>query len=177
MKTGLPVEIDPIQLADQGARLIGELPGAAFSRLRQECAAPLDPVRLDLAFVRGADGLRKMAGTASVECELICQRCLEPMIMRLEAVFQTVFYRMPEDHQQGEATSDEMDSIIVEGPVRLSGLVEDELLLAVPMMPMHDKKTCSATRYLAEDAPANGTSLDRQNPFAVLDVLKAKDDQ
>ncbi len=59
------------------------------------------------------------------------------------------------------------DSLVVDGPILLSNIVEDELLLAMPMVPMHDIDECLAGKYRHRQ--------EKPNPFSVLGELKHKD--
>lgn len=174
MKTGLPAEIDPIQLSEEGTRLMGELSGTSMSRLREDCTAMSGPVRIDLRFEKTVGGQRLMSGTIELACQTICQRCMQSMDLSLETKTLTLLLKPEEEAASGG--SEVRESIIAEGRVSLSSLVEDELLLAMPMIPMHDSSECSVTgctsgSNLRDDATAN-----KQSPFAVLGALKNKDE-
>jgi uncharacterized protein len=66
-------------------------------------------------------------------------------------------------------------------PMPLSAIVEDELMLALPIVSMHAPEQCPAStrpEHTADDVPAEGAeadqAADRANPFAVLRTLKEK---
>jgi uncharacterized protein len=71
--------------------------------------------------------------------------------------------------QEGDA-----DILMADKPLSLSGLVEDELLLALPMVPMHAPDQCTAKVRAANvvRAAPERAERGRKNPFAVLDQLK-----
>ena len=50
---------------------------------------------------------------------------------------------------------------------RLRDLIEDELLLGLPMSPLHEPEMCPAVNMTREHAPG------RHSPFAVLKDLKS----
>jgi uncharacterized protein len=66
---------------------------------------------------------------------------------------------------------EEAETLVVEGPVSLAELVEEELLLAMPMFPVHRDGECTAPGSKPEPASVP----DARNPFAALGALKDKD--
>lgn len=61
-----------------------------------------------------------------------------------------------------------------EEPLDLLALVEDELLLALPIVPAHDPEVCQhPAGFVVEDEPESSEVEDkRPNPFSVLAQLK-----
>lgn len=162
--------IDPIQLAEKGARLTGELPVKGMSRLVEVCRDDRGSVRIDLQFERGAsDGLRVMHGTVAARISLICQRCMNPMPYALESRVRLFLVRPGEREDLVEAG----EALSVERPVALAELVEDELLLEMPMVPLHAGAECPAI-VAAPDERGNEERA-RPSPFAVLQRLKHTD--
>ncbi|HJW80694.1 MAG TPA: YceD family protein [Acidiferrobacterales bacterium] len=168
MSGQLPAQIDPIRLADEGARLYGALPGSKMSRL-QELALPNsrpEPVAVSLHFERTGQGVRRMHGTIRTQVEMACKRCLKPL--KIEIVAQPLFVLL----QSGEAEPEECETLVVTAPLSLAELVEDELLLAMPMSPGHAEGECEvAFPGSAGQAPV---AEKRTNPFAELRGFKGK---
>ncbi|MHB1141847.1 MAG: YceD family protein [Sulfuricaulis sp.] len=168
----LPVTIDPIQLAERGARLTGTLPLKSMPRLAQGSLEGSGDVSVDLAFEREeGQQVFVMHGTLRVPLRVTCQRCLETMELNLEAA-PWLFLTKPGarlEPQEGDA-----DILVADKPLSLSGLVEDELLLALPMVPMHAPDQCTAKVRAANAVRAapDRTERGRKNPFAVLGRLK-----
>ena len=161
----LPATVDPIKLADSGTRLTGELPVKAMGRLRALCLDESDTVSISLSFERSGDrGLGRMQGTIAASLQVVCQRCLEKMTLVLRVEPSLILIRA--DDREDLAARDN-DSLVVDGPILLSGIVEDELLLAMPMVPMHNIDDC-----LAGEHPHR---QEKPNPFSVLGELKYKD--
>ena len=80
----LPVTIDPIQLAERGARLTGTLPLKSMPRLAQGSLEGSGDVSVDLAFEREeGQQVFVMHGTLRVPLRVTCQRCLETMQLNL----------------------------------------------------------------------------------------------
>ena len=101
-----------------------------------------------------------------------CQRCLQGS---MQEVSDTVLFRLVE--QDPELTSDELESeeeaLCVRGAMDIRTLVEDQLILALPLVPMHD--TCpqpivaEGLQSQTSDARVRET---RASPFAALARLK-----
>jgi uncharacterized protein len=106
-----------------------------------------------------------MTGEVRARLRVRCQRCLEPMELGLAAKPALILLRPGEREDLAES---EADTLVVDKPVMLSGLIEDELLLALPMFPAHAPGQCPA-------GDADGARQGRKNPFAVLQGLKKTD--
>jgi len=167
----LPELIDAIRLADEGARLRGELSAGGLQRLRElsRSGVPPAPVIVDLEFERTGHGVRLMHGTIRTTVEAVCQRCLQPATLAVMARSFVVLQVAGEEPVSGP---EEAEVLVVEDPLSLNELAEDELLLAMPMIPMHEEGACAAPRDLGEAPPE---PLEKPNPFSVLRGLKGKD--
>lgn len=162
--------IDPIQLADKGARLSGELPLKGMSRLVEMCLDDDGSVRVDLQFERGASGgLRVVYGTLAARLYLTCQRCMERMAYELKSEPRLLLLRAGEREELLEIG----EALVVERPVTLGALVEDELLLEMPMVPLHPLDRCPAAHATNRSEEREETI--RPNPFSVLEKLKHTD--
>ena len=160
--------IDPIQLADKGARLAGELPVKGLSRLAGMCADDAGSVRIDLAFERTpGDGLRMMHGVIAARIYLTCQRCMERLALELKSEPRVLLLRPGER----EELLDAEEVSVIGQPLTLGTLVEDELLLEMPMVPMHPADHCPAGHLTNQAGPEAAPT----SPFSVLEKLKHRD--
>ncbi|TSE31621.1 Large ribosomal RNA subunit accumulation protein YceD [Tepidimonas thermarum] len=109
---------------------------------------------------------------------LVCQRCLEPFWQPLTV---DRWFRFVADEATALAEDDgcEEDLLVLEGPrYPLRELVEDELLLAMPLVPMH--AVCphpiplAAGDRLGAAAEVAPQQAPREHPFAALAALKPK---
>lgn len=163
--------IDPIQLAEKGARLSGELPVKGMARLAEMCRDNEGSVRIDLQFAHNPiDGLRTLNGTIDARINVTCQRCMESMTLSLSIRPHLLLLRKGERDELMEGGN----ALAVERPISLGSLVEDELLLSMPMVPMHPIKSCHA--QVARESPRQPESESNKKkhakPFAVLAALK-----
>ena len=178
-----PARLDLRTWAQAGEPLSGETPLAALERLAVEAAADGAPaVRWNaraeyrqpavLTGVARADApvLWLHLGAQAV-LPLRCQRCLGPVATPL-AVDR--WFRFVADEATAEAEDDEAEEdVLVFSPAfDLMALLEDELIMALPLVPMHE--TCPvAVPMQAGDAEVP-VSAERPNPFAALAQLKKK---
>ena len=167
----LPATIDPIQLAERGARLTGTLPLKSMPRLTQTCRDDAGDVFVDLRFERGeGERVYLMRGTLHASLRVTCQRCLEAMDLSIDASPWLLLMR-PEAGR--DRLDDETDILVVDKPLSLNALVEDELLLALPMVPTHDMSECPASAYVGKEMGGrDGVEERKTNPFAALGKLK-----
>src|SRR5229473_4632557 len=77
MSNSLPAIIDPIRLADEGARLVGDLSAKPMRRLAAVCLDKDARISIDLQFDRSAQKWRRLHGTITAVLRVACQRCLQ----------------------------------------------------------------------------------------------------
>jgi len=159
----LPTHIDPRKLALQGYLLEGEVKTDSLPRLASLKAAvqfELDESRAKVAH-----------GTADVTIDVICQRCLDTVQIDLHADF-AVQVIWSEDHLHRVASNYE-PWLVVDRMASLSELLEDEILLALPLVNYHKVGECTGDTFLNEVASEpDGTISD--SPFSILEQLKQK---
>ncbi|ROR32637.1 YceD family protein [Inmirania thermothiophila] len=166
MSAPLPRWIDPYELVADRARLVGRVPAASMGRLAGLVEALPEAVSVDLAF--GLDAERHCTVTGRVEATvvLLCQRCLRPF----EAVLASeVSLALVRDEAAAPALPERYDPLVAAGRIALGDLVEDELILALPVVARHE--VCEPPVPLAGEA----VSPRRANPFAVLARLRRED--
>lgn len=162
MLNRLPAFIDPLRLADEGARLVGNLSTRSMRRLAAVTSKQDAAATVDLQFDRSPQGLRQMQGKIIAKLYVTCQRCLQEMPLDLMAEPMVILLSPDESAKIGP---EEGDLLVVHKPLALAELVEEELLLAMPMIPKHADEVCRMQPSAASGTPATG-------PFASLNVLK-----
>ena len=171
-----PHAVDLLACCRNGATLQGEWPQAGMARL----AASLHGAAPGAATVRwtATGSLRPVAGgeaevwlhlCAATVVSLTCQRCLQPQDEALQIDRRFRFVRGEDE----AARLDEMsEDDVLELPPRLDlhDLVEDELLLAMPLVPRHPR--CPTPLPLPDDLDAPEEPA--PNPFAALAALRRR---
>ncbi|MET0050222.1 MAG: YceD family protein [Candidatus Thiodiazotropha sp.] len=177
MSKRFPDRLDPWRFADLGREVSGNLPLEEFSRLRECLLETGGDVSFDLRFSRDEQRRARLDGTICAQLSLECQRCLGELVFPVESQLSVVFVQ---GLDEAERLSEALDPYMVEeGTVDLMELIEDELLLALPQVSMHDRDVCQLPADSGSDDPVpepeSGTQ-EKDNPFSVLAGLK-RDEQ
>ena len=161
-----PLEID--RLADGEADIDFAVPLAELPRLRSQISNVEGSVRGRVHFTREA-GL--VIAELSVEggATLTCQRCLKPMT---EPVSSEVRVALIQSEADASRVPEDLEPVLAHGGrITVGELVEEELLLALPIVPLHGQESECApqddTPVLQDELPEQIT----QKPFAQLDKL------
>ncbi len=111
---------------------------------------------------------------AQMSMPLACQRCMGPVLVPL-AVDQWFRFVDTEDTAMAQDDACDEDLLVMAPQVDLLALVEDELLMAIPLVPMHDE--CPVAPQISAGAMTQSELLHaapehKPNPFAALAQLK-----
>ena len=108
--------------------------------------------------------------SAQATLSLVCQRCLGAV--DVPVAFERDFRFVANEALAAvEDEESEEDVLVFERQFNLRDLVEDELLMAIPLVPMHP--SCPDTpRFSVADADFDAAAQEQINPFAVLAGLK-----
>lgn len=172
-----PTRLDVQAFAAHGGVLSGRWPLALFERLSDAAASGSRPTDADSVDwqVRGEQRVAR-DGTpefwlqlqASTVLALECRRCLEPVQVPARADTWLRFVRGEDAAAELDAESD-FDVLALTRSLDLRELVEDELLLALPLVPAHE--LCPNPL----PTPADTTEpMPASNPFAALADLKRR---
>jgi uncharacterized protein len=166
----LPDKIDPWRLAAEGGRLEGVLALAVLPRLVAALDRSDSEVSVSLAAGVDPHGIRFIKGYLRTEIELTCQRCLYPLPCPLDVAVSLGLVR---NEAAADRLPDEYEPLLVaEGFIRVSDLVEDELLLALPQIPRHvDVRECQAHPSKLSSADQSATNTEPVQLFATLVTL------
>jgi len=185
MSRQLPDLIDPIQIADKGQELTGQVAISRMLRITDSLTSSDGCLDVALRFGKDESGQRYIKGRIQGELQLCCQRCMTPMAWALDTGLCLALVR---SEAQIETLPDIYEPFIVpEEKVKLVELLEDEVILQLPHVPRHELSDCpAATNHFefgdleASDsvtttAPEKDDQESRVNPFSVLANLKKKD--
>ncbi len=172
----IPQRLDVKAFAQAGGRLSGHDSLLKYKRLAQEAKGLHPDLLVDwqaLGEVRTAMGgipqvWLRLTVRASFPME--CQRCLSPVDVPLEVDRE---FRFVADEATAEALDDgsEEDLLVISREFDLHELIEDELLMALPVVPRHDE--CPTDVPMAStDEDFEEASAAKPNPFAALANLR-----
>ena len=180
----LPTHIEPFKWAEQGFKWSGEVPLSRFARIAPEVCEPIDQHKVHVDLRLYMDEYQRIAwldASLAVIVPLTCQRCLEPVDTPLTTQVHMALLKY---EKQAERLDDEADFIVLgvervehggapEAPViDLAELLEDELLLTMPLSPRHE--SCENEHHDIVEIEDEPEPEKRDNPFEVLANLKGK---
>lgn len=160
----LPERIDIARLADSQATLVGTVPIGRFERLAPQLAETVGTIEVELKFGR-EDGREVITGRIGGELALVCQRCLGAVRLPVRTTVDLV--RVANEADAEAVTGMHEPLVAATREVELAGLVEDELMLAVPIVPVHESDAQCRLFSAVPDEPST-----KVNPFAALAALK-----
>jgi len=110
-----------------------------------------------------------VVGQLKTDLALICQRCLERYDIPVEVELKLNWVKSEQDAKKLPLR---YEPLLVESiPLKLNDVIEDELLLALPIIAMHELDECNAAKFVTNDKAAE-IEKEKPNPFAVLAELK-----
>ncbi len=166
MPPELPETIDPMRLAKMGKELSGSYYLRQFDRVNASFEDGSDTqVLFKLEFSRdNQNRLYSIVGDLETALPQICQRCMQPMQHQLSAMIKMAIVS---NETEAENLPAEFEPYIDTGvPVKLQDFIEDELLLAMPLVSLHDEQDCPAADKFKHVVTA------KEKPFAELKNLK-----
>jgi len=180
-----PRNLDPLRLdveafikADEtlaGAWPLGELP-----RLQEASVAGAESAaERRVAWEARGEVLPQRAGdpelwlhlTARTSLALQCQRCLQPVETPLD-IDRTIRFVRGEEAAAELDEQIEDDVLALQRSLDLRELVEDELLLALPLVPRHEVCPAPLPMSAGETEAVDAAAQEAANPFAALAALK-----
>lgn len=170
MSAGTPLHyIDAPKWADREAVIEEVYPLSGFVRLCEGAVGNEGDVKVNVRLHRDVQGLIVLEGTLATKIALTCQRCLEAVATDIDIDVKLWLLR---DESKAELLPDDADYLVLdeEGQLALGDALEDELILALPLVPLHDD--CEA-HLVEEEAESEAVETPaRENPFQVLAALK-----
>jgi len=166
----LPFKLDPFRSAHDEVELDSSVPLTQMKRLSAMLYQPDGTVTASLHFALDVLGVATLQGRIQVGLELICQRCLEPLHVEVDASVALGFARSEAGLAQVPAGFDAVQAEA--GQVNLLQLLEDEIMLALPQIPRHAQGECRASAIVDGAEEIERQPEARENPFSVLAGLK-----
>jgi len=168
MTAELPTDVDYRRRLADGGIIDGWIPAARLTRVGGNFRVT-GPTRAQLSLHRDGRGRIVVSGSYAAPLEAQCQRCLEWMALTVEGSIEVIVVEsltaIPAVQESEEEDDDYVEA--PHGRLPLTALVEDELLLACPMIPLHDPDACQRA---VEAAPAESGET-HYKPFADLAAL------
>jgi len=157
--------IDGLQFARKSGELVGRIDGAQLTRLAE---IPCQTKEVLFRVVGGANAAGKPSLTVKLngDMKLVCQRCLAPLLFPLSVETELELSR---NLDEIEGADDDIDRVLAAREMNVEDLVEDEVILALPMIPRHAE--CLS---LVVDKKLDAQVEKQVSPFGVLNSLRKR---
>ncbi len=169
MNQTLPVHLNFAQKAKVGFELTGKWPIKQLKRLNEVLMSDQGDIEVELKFDR--DGpIPFIDGHITAKLQLKCQRCMQAMAHTMDIKFKLGLV-LNDEHI--ERLPDKYEPYLLEDDNNhLPDMLEDELLLALPLVAMHE---FDCSDYLQQQDSEQQNKVEKveekENPFSVLKDL------
>ncbi len=159
----LPDHVDPFRFADNAVNLQGILYINDMQRLGSALYATDGEVEVKATFGVDDQGTRFLRGKLAASVLLPCQRCLESFEYAIKSDFLLGIVRSEKEAEQLPKNYDPV--IVTEEKLVLQDVFEDELIVNLPVVSMHELDDCKVKLPLEI-----GTKIEtgKESPFKVL---------
>jgi DUF177 domain-containing protein len=161
--------INPLRLAKARERIVGKIQLDSLVRLKDILLENTGELQYSLSFDFDESGICIVESMIDTQLILECQRCFKPVDIEIH---KSSLLGVVNNKDEFDALAKEYEPLqLDEEIVTVEELVEDELLLSIPLSPLHSEDKCSGTNDL------NRINADaKPQTFAVLAALKKKKD-
>lgn len=172
----LPGSVVPRKLINLEVRLEGSIQPEHLPRLAAAVERVLQPAEVALQFGGEGGPEKTVTGKASVAVLLQCERCLETFEASIEADIAVAVVWSEDEAAQLPARLDPW--VVPEESADLVAMIEDGLLLALPIVAVHQQGEYCPAPVMSygpeheEGSPAASPDEQRENPFKILELLK-----
>jgi uncharacterized protein len=160
--------IDGLDFARKSLEIRDTIAVFDFSRLKDLLFSPEGDIQFVLSGGRDMQGHPELELHMRGHLQLVCQRCLGSMGFDVDT---TARFLLVADESRLPAPEDEredIDYIVADAPVDVLTLIEDEVLLSLPLAPAHENANCNAALSVVTEQ--------KESPFKVLQGLKLNKD-
>lgn len=182
MSKALPEHIYPLRLARHGESLAGSMLLTQMPRIADMLCEGANSADFTLRFGYDGGGQACVLGHIDAKLVVLCQRCLGPMEIGVARKVHLALVGENDDLAALDAAYDPLP--VGDGPVSLAGMVEDEIILAMPNFACHPRSECQmppgadAVNVIDEGAPGDDVDTagesGKDNPFSILESLKPR---
>ena len=168
MSPDLPQTIAPARLARKGESIQGQYAIPDLQRLVDLLHDQTGHVFFQLVFNHDEDRNQVfIRGKVKAQVNIVCQRCLGLLQYTIDS---PVYLGVVRDDAGASKLPAGCEPLFLDGEsASLLAMIEDEILLALPITAMHKEDECDATEFLAELQHQSSN-----NPFAILKKLEDK---
>ena len=159
--------IDPVRFARAHSQVKGFLPAAQLKRLDDLLFDRDGAVSYTVEGYTTDKGHPALRIGLTGELTLRCQRCLERLPLPVQVQRTVVLVAGTGELDPLEDEDEDVDTILNAGSLDLHDLVEQEIVLSIPMVPRHSEDACSVQTATARNGVAS-------SQLAALAELKSR---
>ena len=157
--------VDSVAFARESGELRATVPVAALARLHDALFDQSGAIAYELAGHVDREGKASMRLVLGGELVLRCQRCLGPVPFRFDVVRNFVLVPAGQALSDPADEAEDTEQLHADSKLDVIALVEDEVILGLPMVAGHEEGACAAP----SPKPEAGI---RESPFNALAALK-----
>lgn len=137
----LPLHAKVSSALNREASYAGSLPVSRLERLKAAVADPDTDLQVELQIRRDKTRAPKLEGRVRGELMMICQRCLKPFPLSLDAGIdlRLVF----NEDEENRVLKDAEPYLVEDDQLPFHAIVEEEVLLALPFSARCERDDCS----------------------------------
>ena len=169
----LPTYVDTRKVFLQQEEISGSVALEKLPRFADSLADNRGLINVELRFSTNESNLKVIKGHLSARVEVTCQRCLGPLSIELKDKISLV---LVEDDSAVRGLDPHFDPWISgEYKLVLAELVEEQLMLCMPIVNFHESEDCLDTLDYQNneiERTDEQSQAATENPFTVLKVLK-----
>jgi len=165
----LPEYVDARKIFNQEGALSGHIDLTKLDRLKGYLTGEAATIKAEVSFFVDDFGRKHITGWIEAGLQVECQRCLGPLTIELKDDINLV---LVDDETAANSLEEEFDPwIIEENKIYLADLIDEQLVLSMPIVNYHRTGSCSEQPGY-NSADDNIEKRAGTNPFAVLASLK-----
>ena len=162
----LPESVDFVRQVELNRTIEGVYPVSKLARLSEVLLSNEGMITARLEFGNSV-GFASLKGTVSATLLVECQRCLKPVETEVSGRFK---FGLVSSEEEFELLPEEFEPYLLQGDEQsVIELIEDELLLSLPMVTVHESP-CSD--FMSEHEKIIKAEKEAAHPFAALEALK-----
>ena len=167
----LPEYADARKIFLQNQELSGSISLTDLTKLDGILNSDKGSLIAHLRFFENKSGQRIISGILKAKIEVLCQRCLQPLDLVIEDDINLI---LVETERKAKGLEEIYDPWISEThKIKLTDLVEEQLLLALPIVCLHSDPNCLEKLDYDLQIGLENSDPGLQNPFRELELLKA----
>lgn len=168
----VPRHLDVFEAARQQRVVVGRLAVASLGRLRSSLATAEGTIDFRYAGAVDARGRPAARLGFSGTVDLVCDRCNGPLAVALQGEARYFFVRGEDELARIPVDDTEEEPLLGSSQFDLFELIEDEVILALPISPRHGD--CRPPAAAADVSSATEEAAPMRRPFAALAQLKPR---